>query len=113
MEVCTIKDGKATPTGEAVQVYLSMFDRVAAPYTIDAEGEVVRDKSKDIVRAEGSVVADWKRAANAEAFMTANKDKAMKFELLETVDVRAWDSAAKAFSTTRTREQKVYKINWV
>lgn len=113
MEVCTIKDGKTTPTGEAVQVYLSMFDRVAAPYTIDAEGEVVRDKSKDIVRAEGSVVADWKRAANAEAFMTANKDKAMKFELLETVDVRAWDNAAKAFSTTRTREQKVYKINWV
>ena len=114
MEVCTVgKDGAVTPTGEAVQVYLSMFDRVAAPYTIDAEGEVVRDKSKDIVRAEGSVVADWKRAANAEAFMTANKDKAMKFELLETVDVRAWDSAAKAFSTTRTREQKVYKINWV
>lgn len=113
MEVCTVKDGKVTPTGDAVQVYLSMFDRVAAPYTIDAEGEVVRDKTKDIVRAEGSVVADWKRAANAEAFMTANKDKAMKFELLETVDVRAWDSAAKAFSTTRTREQKVYKINWV
>lgn len=113
METCTVKDGKVTPTGEAVQVYLSMFDRVAAPYTIDAEGEVVRDKSKDIVRAEGSVVADWKRAANAEAFMTANKDKAMKFELLETVEVRAWDNAAKAFSTTRTREQKVYKINWV
>lgn len=113
MEVCAIKDGKVTSTGEAVQVYLSMFDRVAAPYTIDAEGEVVRDKSKDVVRAEGSVVADWKRAANAEAFMTANKDKAMKFELLDTVDVRAWDRAANAFSTTRTREQKVYKINWL
>lgn len=113
MEVCTVKDGKVTSTGEAVQVYLSMFDRVAAPYTIDAEGEVVRDKSKDVVRAEGSVVADWKRAANAEAFMTANKDKAMKFELLDTVDVRAWDRAANAFSITRTREQKVYKINWL
>ena len=31
MEVCTVKDGKVTPTGEAVQVYLSMFDRIAAP----------------------------------------------------------------------------------
>lgn len=113
MEVCTVKDGKVTPTGEAVQVYLSMFDRVAAPYTIDAEGEVVRDRTKDTVRASGSVVDAWKRAANAEAFMTANKDKAMKFTLDATVDVRAWDRAAGSFSTTRTREQKVYKIDWV
>ena len=114
MEVCKVgKDGAVTSTEEAVQVYLSMFDRVAAPYKVDADGEVVRDSSKDIVRAEGTVVKDWKRAANAEAFMTEYKDKAMKFELLDTVNVRAWDRAANAYSTTRTREQKVYKINWV
>jgi hypothetical protein len=113
MEVCTVKDGKVNPTGEAVQVYLSMFDRVAVPYLVDAEGDVVRDSSKDTVRASGSVVDTWKRAANAEAFMTANKDKAMKFTLDAKVEVRAWDRAANAFSTTRTREQKVYKIDWV
>lgn len=113
MEVCTMKDGKATPTGEAVQVYLSMFDRVAAPYLIDAEGVVVRDQTKDIVRASGSVVKDWKCAPNAEAFMLGNVGKAMKFNLDATVDVRAWDRASNAFSTTRTREQKVYKIDWV
>lgn len=113
MEVCTVKDGKVTPTGEAVQVYLSMFDRVAAPYVIDAEGDVVRDTTKDVVRAEGTAVADWKAAANAEAFMVANKDRALKFDLLETVQVRAWDNSTKSFSTTRTREQKVYKINWL
>lgn len=113
MESCTMKDGKVTPSGEAVQVYLSMFDRVAAPYTIDDEGEVVRDTSKDIVRASGSVVVDWKKCPNAAEFMKSNKDKAMKFSLLETVDVRAWDRAANAYSTTKVREQKVYKIDWV
>lgn len=113
MEVCTVKDGKVTPTGEAVQVYLSMFDRIAAPYVIDADGEVVRDTTKDLVRAEGTAVADWKSSANAEAFMVANKDRALKFDLLETVTVRAWDNSTKSFSTTRTREQKVYKINWL
>lgn len=113
MEVCEVKDGKVTPTGEAVQVYLSMFDRVAVPYAIDAEGEVVRDTTKDTVRASGSVVKDWKRAANAEAFMTEHKNKAMKFTLDETVSVRAWDRAANAYSTTRTRDQKVYNIEWL
>lgn len=113
MEACTMKDGKVTPSGEAVQVYLSTFDRVAAPYVIDDEGEVVRDKSKDIVRATGTVVKDWKRAANAAEFMESHKEKAMKFSLIETVDVRAWDNNTNAYSTTRTREQKVYKIDWV
>ena len=45
--------------------------------------------------------------------MVANKDRALKFDLLETVQVRAWDNSTKSFSTTRTREQKVYKINWL
>jgi hypothetical protein len=113
MEVCTVKNGVVRGTGEAVQVYLSMFDRVAAPYMIDAAGDVVRDRSKNPVRASGSVVDTWKRAANAEAFMTANKDRAMKFTLEAKVEVRAWDRTANSFSTTRTREQKVYKIDWV
>lgn len=113
MEACTMKDGKVTPTGEAVQVYLSTFDRAAAPYVIDDEGEVVRDRSKDVVRATGTVVNDWKRAENAEVFMKTYKEKAMKFSLLETVDVRAWDANANTYSTTKVREQKVYKIDWV
>ena len=113
MEVCAFKNGRIRPTGAAVQVYISMFDRVAAPYTIDYKGEVVRDRTKNIVRASGSVVDTWKCAANAEAFMIANKHRAMKFTLDAIVEVRAWDRASNSFSTTKTREQKVYKIDWV
>jgi hypothetical protein len=115
MEVCTKgKAGKFTPTGEAVQVYLSMFDRVAVPYTIDAEGFAVRDPQDcTIRRASGSVVDTWKRAANAEEFMKANLNKVMQFNLNETIKVRAWDRANKTFSTTELRDQKIYKIEWV
>lgn len=97
----------------AVQVNLSMFDRVATPFKKEADGTVVRDLTKETVRAEGSVVNDWKRAANAEEFMINNKGKIFKISLLDTVTVRAWDRAAKAFSNTETREQKVYKSEWV
>lgn len=115
MEVCTKdKAGKFTPTGEAVQVYLSMFDRVAVPYAIDGEGFVVRDPNDSTTRrASGSVVDTWKRAANAEEFMKANLNKVMQFNLDETVKVRAWDRANKTFSTTELRDQKIYKIEWV
>lgn len=115
MEVCTKdKSGKLIPTGEAVQVYLSMFDRIAVPYAIDAEGFVVKDPNDSTTRrASGSVVNDWKRAANAEDFMKNNLNKVMQFELDETVKVRAWDRANKTFSTTDLRDQKIYKINWV
>ena len=115
MEVCTKdKAGKFTPTGEAVQVYLSMFDRVAVPYAIDAEGFVVRDPQDSTTRrASGSVVDTWKRAANAEEFMKTNLNKVMQFNLDETVKVRAWDRANKTFSATELRDQKIYKIEWV
>lgn len=115
MEVCTKdKAGKFTPTGEAVQVYLSMFDRVAVPYAIDSEGFIVKDPNDSTTRrASGSVVDTWKRAANAEEFMKANLNKVMQFNLDETVKVRAWDRANKTFSTTDLRDQKIYKIEWV
>lgn len=113
MERCAKNDaGVIEGTGEAVQVNLSMFDRVAAPYIAMADGKVARDKSKDTVRAEGSVVSDWKRAANAEEFMKSKKGQVFKIDLIESVPVRAWDRAAGAWSETELREQKVYKCEW-
>lgn len=114
MERCELDaQGQVNGTGEAVQVNLSMFDRVAAPYTKEADGKVIRDKNKETVRAMGSMVDSWKRAENAEKFMQDNKDKTFKVSLLDTVTVRAWDNALKKFSETDTREQKVYKCEWV
>lgn len=114
MERCELDaQGQVNGTGEAVQVNLSMFDRVAAPYTKEADGKVIRDKNKETVRAMGSMVDAWKRAENAEKFMMDNKDKTFKVTLLDTVTVRAWDNALKKFSETDTREQKVYKCEWV
>lgn len=112
MERCDIQDGKIVPTGEAVQVPLGMFDRIATPYKKEADGTVVREKGKDSVRATGTVVADWKKAENAKAFMNANMGKVIKFAVAATVNVRAWDSTANAPSKTELREQKVYQIDW-
>ena len=113
MERCAIDDkGVITGTGEAVQVNLSMFDRVAAPYIKTADGKVERDNKKDTVRANGDTVDAWKRAANAEAFMNDYQGKIFKANLLDTVPVRAWDRAAGKFSDTELRDQKVYKCEW-
>lgn len=113
MERCEIVDGKLEPTGEAVQVPLSAFDRTAAPYKQEADGKVVRDRNSETVRATGTVIPDWKRAENAEKFMEAHMGKALKFVSAEAVPVRAWDRANNAWSTTELREQNVYTIDWV
>ena len=114
MERCAKNEaGVIEGTGEAVQVNLSMFDRIAAPYALMADGKTARDKSKDTVRAIGTTVDSWKRAANAEAFMEANNGKIFQADLLDTVPVRAWDRAANKFSETELRDQKVYKCEWV
>lgn len=113
MEQVALDDQNNPVAVGAVQVNLSMFDRVAAPFKKEADGTVVRDAMKETVRAEGNVVNDWKRAANAEEFMINNKGRIFKITLLDTVTVRAWDRAAKGFSNTETREQKVYKSEWV
>lgn len=113
MERCEIKDGQVVGTGEGVQIPLGMFDRVAAPFTKEADGTVVRDKNKELVRATGTAVDAWKRAANAAKFINDNMGKAIKFTVIDTVTVRAWDRAANALSKTETREQKVYDATWV
>jgi hypothetical protein len=118
MEACKLKeDGTVEGTGEAVQVSLSMFDRTAAPYKKEADGTIARDKGKETQRADGSAVADWKKAQNAKAFMEANQGKAIKFSQKALVNVRAWDRNANdgkgGFSTTELREQKVYTCEWV
>lgn len=110
MERCILKDGQIVGTGEAVQINLSAFDRSATPYKKEADGFTVRDG--ETVRADGDAVTSWKAAKSAKAFMLANKDKVMKFSLKDTVNVRAWDRAAEAWSKTELREQKVYTITW-
>lgn len=114
MERCTLDDkGKLVPTGEAVQVPLGMFDRMATPFRKEGDGTVVREVGKDTVRATGTAVIDWKKAPNAKSFMEANMGKAIKFTVAATVNVRAWDRAANAPSRTELREQKVYTIDWI
>lgn len=113
MERCELKDGQVVDTGEAVQIPLGMFDRIAAPHIKEADGTVVRDKNKELVRATGTVVDSWKRAANAAKFIAENMGRAIKFTVIDTVTVRAWDRAANALSKTETREQKVYNSSWV
>ena len=93
-----------------MQINLSAFDRSATPYKKEADGFTVRDG--ETVRADGDAVTSWKAAKSAKAFMLANKDKVMKFSLKDTVNVRAWDRAAEAWSKTELREQKVYTITW-
>lgn len=114
MEACGIDEatGAITGTGNAVQVNLSMFDRVAAPYVKTADGKVERDTNEETVRACGDVVNAWKSAANAEEFMKKYKDKVFKATLLKEVQVRAWDRAAGKWSETELRPQKVYKCEW-
>lgn len=113
MEACVMKDGKPEPTGEAVQVALGMFDRIAVPHVKLADGTVAREVGKDTIRANGSAVADWKKAENAKKFMEAHMGRVMKFNLFATINVRAWDREANAPSKTDLREQKVYTIDWV
>ena len=112
MERCELKDGKIVGTGEAVQVSLGMFDRIATPYVKEGDGKVVREPGKDSVRADGTAVVDWKKAENAKKFMTSNVNKCLKFAIKATVKVRAWDRAANAPSATELRDQKVYTIDW-
>lgn len=111
MERCVKKDdGTIEGTGEAVQINLSAFDRSATPYKKEPDGFTVR--AGETVRADGDAVATWKAAKSAKKFMENNKDKVMLFRLKDTVNVRAWDRAAEAYSKTDLREQKVYTITW-
>jgi hypothetical protein len=111
MERCVKKDdGTIEGTGEAVQINLSAFDRNATPYRKEKDGFTVRDG--ETVRADGDAVTTWKAAKSAKVFMENNMGKVMKFSLKNTVNVRAWDRAAEAYSKTDLREQKVYTITW-
>ena len=112
MERCELKDGKLVGTDEAVQVPLGVFDRIAAPYKKEADGTIVRDRDHETLRAEGNVIPDWKRAANAKQFMEDNMGKVLHFAEAQAVPVRAWDRANNTFSTTELRDQNVYTINW-
>jgi hypothetical protein len=107
------EDGNIIDTDEAVQVPLSVFDRIAVPYTKDAEGMVVRNREKDTERASGSVVDAWKSSPNAAKFMETYESKYIHFKVKAEVDVRAWSRAANDWSQTELRSQKVFSANWV
>lgn len=115
---CTVDDkNKVTETNDVVQVYLSMFDRVATPYREIVEDGVVTGVERDgePIRAEGDVIKDWKAAANANAFIQAciAANKYIKFSVKAKVSVRKWDRKAEDWSTTELREQKVFNANYV
>lgn len=105
-------DGTVKNLGEAVIVPLSVFDRVAGEYELNADGKAERT-NRELVLATGTAVDTWKRAANAARFIEQNMGKAIKFELIANVKVRAWDRAAGKASDSELRDQKVYKSNWV
>lgn len=111
--ICEEVDEKGVSKNNAVQVYVSMFDRVATPYKKLADGTVARDTDKATVRAEGSAVKAWKAAANAKQFVENNMDKIIHFTLEDTVSVREWDNTLNdgkgGYSETKLRDQKVYK----
>lgn len=109
MEKC---DKNGNGSGEGVLVPLAMFDRMAVPYKIEADGTIVRDTTKDVQYADGTAVVDWKRAENAEKFVDTHMGEVMGFKVKATEKVRKWDNAAKGWSTTELRDQKVYSINW-
>jgi hypothetical protein len=110
-ERATVDDkGVKTDLDEAVQLNLSAFDRVAAPWRKEADGKLVRDGES--VRADGTAVKDWKAAKSAKAFFTDNAGKYLKITLKQEVETRAWDRASSTWSETELRKQKVYTIDW-
>lgn len=111
VERATVKDdGSKVDLDEAVQLNLSAFDRVVAPWAQQADGSLARDGES--VRADGTAVKDWKSAKNAKQFLKDNQGKYLKFTLKKEVETRAWDRAAGAWSTTELMSRKVYTIDW-
>ena len=111
VERASVKDdGSKVDLDEAVQLNLSAFDRVVAPWTKQADGSLVRDGES--VRADGTAVKDWKSAKSAKQFLKDNIVKYLKVTLKKEVETRAWDRAAAAWSATETMTRKVYTIDW-
>ena len=114
--ICEEVDEKGVSKNNAVQVFVSMFDRVAAPYKKLADGTVVKDTDKETARAEGTAVKAWKAAANAKQFVENNMDKIIHIKLTDTVSVREWDNTLNdgkgGYSDTKLRDQKVYQSNF-
>lgn len=114
--ICEEVDEKGVSKNNAVQVFVSMFDRVATPYKKLADGNVAKDTDKPTVRAEGTAVKAWKAAANAKQFVENNMSSIIHFKLEDTVNVREWDNTLNdgkgGWSDTKLREQKVYHSNF-
>lgn len=114
MQACKRKDdGTIEELDQAIQVPLGLFDRSAVGYKKLADGTVERDPNIEPARADGDVVTDWKRAANAKAFMTTHMGKVFEVKLKATIPVRAWDRVNNTWSNTQLRDQKVFTCKWV
>lgn len=102
----------------AVQVFIATFDKSVTPYVKLEDGSIVRDKSKDILRAGGTAVISWKSARSIKAFVECNMGKFMGFTKIGSADTRKWDPKADnnkgAWSTTELKEDvPVYNVNWL
>jgi hypothetical protein len=114
MERCTRDaNGKINFTNEGVQVPLGVFSRVVREHIKEKDGTLVPKPGVEPIRAEGTVIPDWIASANILSFMEKYKGGVIEFTLKSKVITPDWDAKENTWSATKSREQKVFNINWV
>lgn len=117
VEKCTIDANKnITETGEALQLYLSIFERSVQPVVeVKNEDDIVIELANngDRVSTSGNVLPDWNKAPNIKAFFVENEGRYINCKLKDEVVVAAFDRKTNAPSLTKTRKQKMFNLDWV
>ena len=117
VEKCTIDANKnIIETGDAIQLYLSIFDRSVQPVIeIKDEDDIVVELANngDRVSTSGNVLLDWRKAPNVKAFFVENEGRYINCKLKDEVIVAAFDRKTNAPSLTKTRKQKMFSLDWI
>lgn len=117
VEKCTIDANKnVTETGDAIQLYLSIFDRSVQPVVeVKDEDDIVIELANngDRVSTSGNVLPDWRKAPNIKAFFVENEGRYINCTLKDEVVVAAFDRKTNAPSLTKTRKQKMFSLDWI
>jgi hypothetical protein len=117
VEKCTIDVNKnITETGEAIQLYLSIFERSVQPVVeVKDEDDIVIELANngDRVSTSGDVLPDWNKAPNIKAFFVENEGRYINCKLKDEVVVAAFDRKTNAPSLTKTRKQKMFNLDWI
>lgn len=109
-------NGEIVETGDAIQLYLSIFDRIVQPVqAIRDEDDIVIElvNDGDTVSTSGNVIPDWRKSANIKAFFVDNENRYIDVKLKAEVVTRAYDRKTNAPSLTQTRKQKMFEMNWI